>query len=132
MENCLGLLWADVGNWRRVHIRVLYPPLTEINATWQRMDVPDTISRIMLMRPADGMQGTSVTTTKRPVELNIEVADVEEYFEQPKKQKIKPTTPLTDQWWGDRTFSILDPYGYQIWVYQNVAEPKLPQGAKVV
>jgi uncharacterized glyoxalase superfamily protein PhnB len=61
-----------------------------------------------------------------------EVADVEDYHEQIKKQKIKPTTPLTEQWWGDRTFTVLDPFGYQIWFYQNVAEPKLPAGAKVV
>ncbi len=89
-------------------------------------------ARVMLMRPADGMQGTTATTTKRPVELYLEVADVEAYCEQVKRQKIKPTTPLTDQWWGDRTFTIMDPYGYQIWFYQNVAEPKLPQGAKVI
>jgi PhnB protein len=89
-------------------------------------------ARIMLMRPASGMEGTAATTQKRPVELYMEVADVEKYFDQLKKQKIKPTTPLTDQWWGDRTFTILDPYGYQIWFYQNVAEPKLPAGAKVV
>jgi PhnB protein len=89
-------------------------------------------ARIMLMRPSGGMQGTSVTTERRPVELYLEVADVESYHEQLKKQKIKPTTPLTDQWWGDRTFTVLDAFGYQIWFYQNVAEPKLPAGAKVV
>jgi hypothetical protein len=76
------------------------------------------------------------------VELYLEVADVEGHHEQIKKQKMKPTTPLTarswrrrsptDQWWGDRTFTVLDPFGYQIWFYQNVAEPKLPAGAKVV
>ena len=86
----------------------------------------------MLMRPPAGMQGTAATAEKRPVELHMEVADVEAYFGQLKKQKITPTTPLTDQWWGDRTFTILDPYGYQIWFYQNVADPKLPAGAKVV
>ena len=42
------------------------------------------------------------------------------------------TTPLTTQWWGDRTFTIQDPYGYQLWFYQPVAEPRPPQGAKVV
>src|SRR5215813_857799 len=89
-------------------------------------------ARIMLMRPESGMQGTAATTQKRPVEFYMEVADVEAYFDQLRKQKIKPTTPLTDQWWGDRTFTILDPYGYQIWFYQNVAEPQLPAGAKVV
>ena len=87
-------------------------------------------ARIMLMRPSEGIKGTNATTEKRPVELYLEVADVEDYHEQVKKQKIKPTTPF--QWWGDRTFTVLDPFGYQIWFYQNVAEPKLPAGAKVV
>ena len=88
--------------------------------------------RIMLMRPSEGIKGTNATTEKRPVELYLEVTDVEDYHDQVKEQKIKPTTPLTDQWWGDRTFTVLDPFGYQIWFYQNVAEPKLPAGAKVV
>lgn len=89
-------------------------------------------ARIMLMRPAVEMNGTATTTEKRPVEFYLEVADVEVYFELLKTNRIRATTPLTDQWWGDRTFTIVDPYGYQIWFYQNVAEPKLPVGAKVV
>jgi PhnB protein len=89
-------------------------------------------ARIMLMRPSEDIEGTSATTAKQPVEFYLEVIDVEAYHEQLKQQKIRPKTPLTDQWWGDRTFTIVDPYGYQIWFYQNVAEPKLPQGAKVV
>ena len=89
-------------------------------------------ARIMLMRPSDRMPGTSATNEKRPVEFYLEVEDVNAYHEQLGNQKINSTTPLTDQWWGDRTFTIMDPFGYQIWFYQNVAEPKLPQGAKVV
>jgi PhnB protein len=89
-------------------------------------------ARVMFMRPPQKMQGTNATEEKRPVEMYLEVADVEAYFDQLKKQTIKPTTPLTDQWWGDRTFTIQDPFGYQIWFYQNVGEPKLPAGAKVV
>src|SRR5688500_15621598 len=75
-------------------------------------------ARIMFMRPTEGMQGTAATTTKRAAELYLEVADVEAHHKQV-RQKIKPTTPLTDQWWGDRTFTIMDPYGYLIWFYQN-------------
>src|SRR5579862_9271772 len=52
-------------------------------------------ARIMLMRPAEGITGTSATTSKRPVELYMEVADVEAYHDQLKKQKVKPTAPLT-------------------------------------
>ena len=89
-------------------------------------------ARIMLMRPVEGITGTSATASKRPVELYMEVVDVEAYHEQLKKQKVKSTSPLTDQWWGDRTFTVQDPFGYQIWFFQNFAEPKLPAGAKVV
>src|SRR6266705_6402048 len=48
-------------------------------------------ARIMLMRPAEGITGTNATTSKRPVELYMEVADVETYHDQLKKQKVKPT-----------------------------------------
>jgi PhnB protein len=89
-------------------------------------------ARIMLMRPATSIAGTNHTTEKRPVELYLEVADVEAYHDQLKTRKIQPTSPLTNQWWGDRTFTVQDPYGYQVWFYQNVAEPQLPAGAKVV
>src|SRR5882724_1792673 len=89
-------------------------------------------ARVMLMRPAEGMRGTAATLEKRPVELYLEVENVEAYHEALKKQGIKPTAPLTDQWWGDRTFTVKDPFGYQIWFYQNFADPKLPKGAKVV
>ena len=89
-------------------------------------------ARIMLMRPVEGITGTNATTSKRPVELYMEVVDVEAYHDQLKKQKVKPTSPLTVQWWGDRTFTVQDLFGYQIWFFQNVAEPKLPAGAKVV
>jgi len=89
-------------------------------------------ARIMLMRPAEEITGTNATGSKRPVEFYMEVADVEGYHDQLRKQKVKVTSPLTDQWWGDRTFTVQDPFGYQIWFFQNVAEPKLPAGAKVV
>jgi PhnB protein len=89
-------------------------------------------ARIMLMRPAEAMAGTNATGEKRPVELYMEVADVDAYFEQLNKQRVKATTSLAEQWWGDRTFTIQDPFGYTVWFYQSVAEPKLPAGAKVV
>lgn len=87
-------------------------------------------ARVMLMRPAEGITGTNVTTSKRPVELYMEAEDGEAFYDQLKKQK--PTSRLTDQWWGDRTFTMQDPFGYQIWFFRNVAEPQLPAGAKVV
>ncbi|MEW6733760.1 MAG: glyoxalase superfamily protein [Acidobacteriota bacterium] len=89
-------------------------------------------AKIMLMRPQEKIQGTSATSSKRPVEIYLEVADVDAYHTQLKKQGVKITDPLTDQWWGDRTFTVIDPFGYQIWFYQTVSDPKPPQGAKIV
>ena len=89
-------------------------------------------AKVMLTRPQEKMEGTSATSSKRPVEIYLEVADVNAYYDQVKKQGVKTTAPLTDQWWGDRTFTIMDPFGYQIWFYQTVGEIKPPQGAKIV
>ena len=49
-----------------------------------------------------------------------------------KKNGVAISDPLTLQWWGDRTFKVRDPNGYVLWFYTNVAEPKPPQGMKVV
>lgn len=88
-------------------------------------------ARIMLMRAVEGLSGTNLTSQKRPVELYLEVENVDGYFEQVKKN-VKATTPLTDQWWGDRTFTIQDPFGYQVWFFQTVADLRIPPGAKIV
>ena len=64
--------------------------------------------------------------------MYVEVEDVEGYHDQLRKEGIKVTTPLTMQWWGDRTFTIQDPYGYQLWFFQHIEDPKPPQGMKIV
>lgn len=89
-------------------------------------------AKVMLMRPPEKMEGTSATSSKRPVEIYLEVADVDAYHEQLKKRAVKITTPLTDQWWGDRTFTVIDPFGYQIWFYQHVGDPNPPKGMKLI
>jgi hypothetical protein len=45
---------------------------------------------------------------------------------------VKVSEPLMDPLWGDRTFTVMDPFGYQIWFYQTVGEVKPPAGAKIV
>jgi PhnB protein len=88
-------------------------------------------AQVMLMRPMEEMAGTSPAAASRPVEFYIEVSDVDGYFDDLAAKKVKAETELTNQWWGDRTFTIRDPFGYKIWFYQNVGEPELPAGAKV-
>lgn len=90
-------------------------------------------ARIMFARAAGKGPGAKSAAAKQPVEIYLEVGDVERYFGQLNKKKgVKVTDPLTMQWWGDRTFKVMDPYGYEIWFYQTVGEPKPPEGAKIV
>ena len=89
-------------------------------------------AKIMFMRPQERMDGTGATSARRPVEIYIPVDDVDAHHERLKKNKIQLTAPLTDQWWGDRTFTVTDPFGYLLWFYQTVAEPTPPAGAKIV
>jgi uncharacterized glyoxalase superfamily protein PhnB len=87
-------------------------------------------ARVMFSRAMNG-NGQS-RAGKQPVEIYLQVDDVDAYHTRVKKNGVKITDPLTLQWWGDRTFKVLDPNGYEIWFYTNVAEPKPPQGAKLV
>ncbi len=89
-------------------------------------------AKVMLMRPQEKIEGTGLTTSKRPVELYLEVTDVNAYHDQVRQNGVSVTDPLTDQWWGDRTFKVIDPYGYQVWFFQTVGEVKPPEGAKIV
>ncbi len=72
------------------------------------------------------------TSKKQPVQMYMQVDDVDAYHDRVKKQGVKISDPLKLQWWGDKTFKVLDPNGYEIWFYTNVAEAKPPQGAKIV
>jgi uncharacterized glyoxalase superfamily protein PhnB len=89
-------------------------------------------AKVMLMRPQEPVDGAQASRKKRPVEIYLEVGDVDALHAEVRKRSVPITLPLETQWWGDRTFAVMDPYGYQIWFYQTVAEPKPPQGTKVV
>jgi uncharacterized glyoxalase superfamily protein PhnB len=86
-------------------------------------------ARIMFMRAPVEMPAAA---GKQPVEIYLEVADVDALHHRLAKNGVRITDPLTLQWWGDRTFKVLDPNGYEIWFYTNVAEPVPPQGAKLI
>src|SRR5258708_22422709 len=76
--------------------------------------------------------GKTAAATKQPVEIYLEVDDVETYHSALKKKKVRITDPLTTQWWGDRTFKILDLNGDELWFFEQVGEPKPPQGIKII
>jgi uncharacterized glyoxalase superfamily protein PhnB len=88
-------------------------------------------AKIMLMRPQQPLNGSQAAAS-RPVDIYLEVADVDALHEQVRKRGVPVSLPLETKWWGDRTFAVRDPYGYQVWFYQTVAEPKPPAGTKVV
>ena len=89
-------------------------------------------ARLMFARPHDKLPLAKAGSGKQPVEIYLEVADVAAYHEKLKKKGVKITDTLTMQWWGDRTFKVMDPFGYEVWFYQTVGEPRPPEGAKIV
>ncbi len=90
-------------------------------------------ARIMFARAPGNAPGSKSGAAKQPVEIYLEVADVVEYHDQLRKKKgAKITEALTTQWWGDKTFKVMDPYGYEVWFYETTGEPKPPQGMKIV
>jgi uncharacterized glyoxalase superfamily protein PhnB len=76
--------------------------------------------------------GGKPSDAKQPVEIYLEVEDVDAFHDRLKKKGVPFSDPLKLQWWGDRTFKVRDPNGYEIWFYTTVAEPKPPQGAKLI
>lgn len=76
--------------------------------------------------------GTPPPPGRQPVDIYLEVADVDALHATLKQKGVAISDPLTMQWWGDRTFKVMDPNGYEIWFYTNVAEPVPPTGAKFV
>ena len=89
-------------------------------------------ARIMFARAPGKAPRGKAGPAKQPVEIYLEVADVVPYHDQIKKKGATITDPLAMQWWGDKTFKVMDPYGYEVWFYQTVGEPKPPEGAKIV
>lgn len=88
-------------------------------------------ARMMFVRAPQG--GNMPAGAKQPAGIYLEVSDVERYFERLwEKKDVKITDGLATQWWGDRTFKVLDPNGYELWFYQTVDTPKPPQGVKFV
>lgn len=69
---------------------------------------------------------------RQPVEIYLEVADVDALHAALSAKGVPISDPLMLQWWGDRTFKVLDPNGYELWFYTNVADPVPPAGAKLV
>ena len=88
---------------------------------------------LMFARPQERIDGTASThPTARPLSIYFEVQDVDAYHDEVRARRTPIVDPLTTQWWGDRTFAVNDPYGYQVWFYQHVGEVRPPAGVTVI
>ena len=88
---------------------------------------------VMIGRPEKRIDGSGPThATDRPVELYLYVKDVDAFFAEVAGRKVEISDPLHTQWWGDRTFSVKDPYGYTIWFCQTVGAPEPPPGVTMI
>lgn len=86
-------------------------------------------ARIMFARGSQSEPDT--VARKQAVQIYLEVDDVRSYHDRI-NMNVSVTDPLTLQWWGDLTFKVMDPNGYECWFYETQGEPKPPQGAKIV
>lgn len=90
-------------------------------------------ARIMFSRAPGSASGAKIAPKKQAIAIYLEVSDVVAYHDQlQKKSGVKITDTLTMQWWGDKTFKVVDPCGYEIWFYQTVGDVIPPEGAKIV
>ncbi len=90
-------------------------------------------ARIMFSRAPGKTPTKKSAAAQQPVAIYFEVADVVAYHAAlQKKRDVKITDPLALQWWGDKTFKVMDPCGYELWFYQTVGEVTPPEGAKIV
>jgi uncharacterized glyoxalase superfamily protein PhnB len=88
---------------------------------------------IMIGRPQERIDGTAPSSgAPRPVDIYFYVRNVDDLHAEFVGRGVAIAEPLTTQWWGDRTFSVKDPYGYMIWFSQTVADVQPPAGVKMV
>ncbi|MBI3435122.1 MAG: VOC family protein [Proteobacteria bacterium] len=89
-------------------------------------------AKLMFTRPRAKTDAAPVSAGRRPVEIYLQVADVDAYHARLRERGVTICDPPTLQWWGDKTFKVMDPSGYEIWFYQKIAGPRPPQGVKIV
>lgn len=81
---------------------------------------------LMLSRPEDA------GTTRGPLAIYVEVGDVDGYHAELIGRGIAIAEPPTTQWWGDRSFSVIDPAGDALWFWQTVGPFDPPPGVTVI
>ncbi|MEM9588929.1 MAG: VOC family protein [Planctomycetota bacterium] len=88
--------------------------------------IGDTIFMIGNASPEMGFQSpTQVGGT--PVQTMLYVQDVDAVFQQALKAGGTETTPVTDQFYGDRTGALTDPFGHRWTVASRIEEVSLEE-----
>ncbi|WP_394824469.1 VOC family protein [Pendulispora albinea] len=88
---------------------------------------------VMIGRPEKPEAAVSLqSNVPRSLELYIYVENVDRYHAEITGRGVAVVDALQTQWWGDRTFAVKDPYGYQIWFCQPTGEFSPPEGVKVI
>ncbi len=82
---------------------------------------------LMLARPTD-----PGAITRGPLEIYVEVQDVDAYHAELARRGVAISKPITTQWWGDRNFAVTDKAGHLIWFWKTVAEPSPPPGVTMI
>ena len=52
--------------------------------------------------------------------INVEVSDIDDYYQQLLEMSIKPSTEPKDWPWGNREFVLRDPDTYKLVFYQKL------------
>jgi PhnB protein len=82
-------------------------------------------SRVMLHDPVMGHKDPKALGGS-PASLFVYVTDADGLFNQAVREGATVHMPMADQFWGDRTGSIVDPYGYS-WMIATHVEDVSPE-----
>lgn len=88
-------------------------------------------ARLMFSRPQAELP-SAAPASARPVQIYFPVVGIDAYHDQLVARGVPIKKALETEWWGDRTFIVVDPYGYDLWFYETVSEPRPLPGMKLV
>ena len=85
---------------------------------------------VIMMGPSTW--GGTPGSTGMTLYINLGSESVDEYHEKVRAAGVNITDPLTDQFWGDRTFQVEHPDGYRIMFSQHVRDVSPEEMAKAM
>jgi PhnB protein len=85
---------------------------------------------VLMMGP--GMNGAAPGSTGMSLYINLGSESVDGYHDRVRAAGVAITDPLTDQFWGDRTFMVEHPDGYRIMFSQHVRDVSAAEMAQAM